>query len=98
MAILILVRNGQSYYNLKNFFTGNVDVELTDLGKEDARLAGEKLKGFNFETAYTSMLKRGQESLCIILEVIGQTSMTVVKNVALNEGNYGSLQGLNKAG
>ena len=96
MSILILVRHGQSVYNLENRFTGNLDIRLTSLGEEEARHAGELLKGYTFDMAYTSMLLRAQESLRIILEVIGQTEIPVVKNAALNERMYGSLQGLNK--
>ena len=97
MSILILVRHGQSVYNLENRFTGNLDIRLTSLGEEEARHAGELLKGYTFDMAYTSMLLRAQESLRIILEVMGQTEIPVVKNSALNERMYGSLQGLNKA-
>jgi len=97
MAKLVLVRHGQSQWNLENRFTGWVDVPLTDLGKEEARKAGEKLKGITFDKAYTSNLKRAQETLKTILGVIGQENLPVVKDVALNERHYGALQGLNKA-
>lgn len=96
MPILILVRHGQSVYNLENRFTGNLDIGLTPLGEEESRLSGEKLKGYSFDLAFTSMLIRAQESLRIILETIGQTKIPVVKSDALNERMYGSLQGLNK--
>src|SRR6185369_630760 len=96
MAFLTLVRHGQSVYNLENRFTGNLDVELTAVGKEEAFCAGHKLKGYHYDVAYTSMLKRAQESLEIILKEIGQTEIPVTKNSALNERMYGSLQGLNK--
>jgi 2,3-bisphosphoglycerate-dependent phosphoglycerate mutase len=96
MALLTLVRHGQSTYNLENRFTGNVDVELTDLGKEEALSAGKKLVGFNYDYAYTSMLKRAWDSLSIILETIKE-NLLPIKNAALNERRYGSLQGLNKA-
>lgn len=96
MSILVLVRHGQSVYNLENRFTGSVDIGLTSLGEEEAKQTGEKLMGYTFDKAYTSMLIRAQESLRIILEVIGQTNILVVKNAALNERMYGSLQGLNK--
>ena len=96
MPILILVRHGQSVYNFENRFTGNIDIGLTLLGEEEAKQTGEKLKGYLFDSAYTSMLIRAQESLRIILEVIGQTKIQVEKNAALNERMYGSLQGLNK--
>jgi 2,3-bisphosphoglycerate-dependent phosphoglycerate mutase len=97
MPILIVVRHGQSVYNLENRFTGTIDIGLTLLGEEEAKLTGEKLKDYKFDLAYTSMLIRAQESLHIILEVIGQTKIPVVKSGALNERMYGSLQGLNKA-
>lgn len=97
MAQLTLVRHGQSTYNLQNRFTGNVDVPLTPLGEDEARLVGQKLKAFQFDMAYTSMLVRAWETLRIVLEEIQQTQIPVVKNAALNERIYGSLQGLNKA-
>ena len=96
MAFLTLVRHGQSIYNLENRFTGSLDVELTAVGKEEALRAGQKLKGYRYDAAYTSMLKRAQESLNIILKEIDQTKIPVTKNSALDERMYGSLQGLNK--
>ena len=97
MAILTLIRHGQSVYNLQNRFTGNLDVPLTPLGEEEARLAGRKLKEYQFDLAYTSMLVRAWETLRIVLEEIKQTSIPIARNAALNERMYGSLQGLNKA-
>lgn len=97
MALLTLVRHGQSTYNLENRFTGNVDVELTDLGRHEALIAGEKLANFTYDFAYTSMLKRAWETLSIILEKINQINLLPIKNETLNERQYGSLQGLNKA-
>ena len=97
MALLTLIRHGQSIYNLQNRFTGNLDVELTPFGEEEARSAGQRLKGFHFDIAYTSMLKRAWETLRIISEEIQQTDIPIIKNVALNERMYGRLQGLNKA-
>ncbi len=97
MPLLTLIRHGQSIYNLENRFTGNIDVALTDLGKEEARLAGSKLTSFKYNIAYTSMLKRAQESLTIILQEIKQTAIPTITNAALNERMYGNLQGLNKA-
>ena len=97
MALLTLIRHGQSTYNLQNRFTGNVDVPLTTLGKIEARKAGQKLKNFHFKIAYTSMLIRALETLRIILVEIKQTELPIIKNAALNERIYGSLQGLNKA-
>lgn len=97
MALLTLVRHGQSTYNLENRFTGNVDVELTDLGRHEALIAGEKLVNFTYDFAYSSLLKRAWETLSIILEKINQLNLLPIKNEALNERKYGSLQGLNKA-
>jgi 2,3-bisphosphoglycerate-dependent phosphoglycerate mutase len=96
MAKLVLVRHGQSQWNLENRFTGWVDVPLTDLGRQEARRAGAHLKGIRFEKAFTSVLQRAQETLRIILEEIGQTDLPVEKDKALNERHYGALQGLNK--
>jgi len=99
MATLTLVRHGQSQWNLENRFTGWVDVPLTDKGREEAARAGRLLKksGIAFTKAYTSDLQRAQDTLAIILEGLGQTSIPIVRDQALNERHYGDLQGLNKA-
>ncbi|MHB1279567.1 MAG: 2,3-bisphosphoglycerate-dependent phosphoglycerate mutase [Bacteroidia bacterium] len=97
MAQLAIVRHGQSEWNLQNRFTGWVDVALTEKGMEEAQQAGEILKGFHFDEAYTSSLKRAQDTLQTILEVGRQTGIPVTRNEALNERHYGDLQGLNKA-
>lgn len=97
MSLLTIVRHGQSTYNLENRFTGNVNVPLTAFGEKEAQLAGIKLRGFNYDIAYTSMLIRAIESLRIILEEIKQAKIPIVTNVAFDERMYGSLQGLNKA-
>jgi 2,3-bisphosphoglycerate-dependent phosphoglycerate mutase len=99
VATLALVRHGQSQWNLENRFTGWEDVRLTEKGREEARRAGEALaaEGVRFERAYTSLLQRAQITLDIILEVLGQTDIPIVRDEALNERHYGSLQGLNKA-
>lgn len=94
---LAIVRHGQSEYNLQNRFTGFADVDLTSQGREEAAMCGEKLKEMQFEACFTSVLKRAVETLDIILETIGQKQLPVFKNAALNERNYGDLQGLNKA-
>ncbi len=94
--MLVLVRHGESQWNLENRFTGDVDVELTPHGEEEARLAGEKLEGIHFGLAFTSALTRAQHTLNIILGEIGQPDLEVVRDKALNERNYGDLQGLNK--
>src|SRR5687768_12472464 len=96
MAKLVLVRHGQSQWNLENRFTGWVDVPLTDLGKQEAARAGGQLKGIKFDKAFTSNLQRAQETLRIILEAIGQKGIPVEKHQALNERHYGALQGLDK--
>lgn len=96
MSKLVIVRHGQSEWNAQNRFTGWVDVELAPKGIEEAKKAGEKLKGFRFDMAFTSGLKRAQNTLSRILEVTGQTDLEVVKNEALNERMYGDLQGMNK--
>lgn len=95
MPKLVLVRHGQSVWNLQNRFTGWVDVPLTEKGKEEAYKAGELLKDIRFTVAYTSALTRAQETLKIILETIG-LYIPVIKDQALNERHYGALQGLNK--
>ena len=95
MPKLVLVRHGQSVWNLQNRFTGWIDVPLTEKGKEEAYKAGELLKDIKFDVAYTSNLTRAQETLRIILETIGLL-IPVIKDVALNERHYGALQGLNK--
>ena len=97
MPTLVLVRHGESQWNLENRFTGWVDVPLTEKGLEEAHRAGEKIKGIKFDKAYTSLLSRAQETLKIILQVIGQEKLEIEKDQALNERHYGDLQGLNKA-
>lgn len=97
MATLIIFRHGQSVWNLENKFTGWVDVELTPKGVEEAKAAGEKLKGYSFDYAYASDLKRAQNTLKISLEASGHKPLTPIYNKALNERMYGDLQGLNKA-
>jgi len=96
MARLVLIRHGESQWHLENRFTGWVDVPLTSKGEEEARAAGEKLKTFQFDCAFTSGLKRAQNTLRIVLEVIGQTTIPITQDKALNERMYGELQGLNK--
>jgi len=96
MSRLILVRHGQSLWNLENRFTGWVDVPLTDQGRSEARTAGERLKGTPIDVAYTSGLTRAQNTLQLITEAAG-ISVPVIKDEALNERHYGDLQGLNKA-
>lgn len=99
MGYLILIRHGQSQWNLENRFTGNVDVDLTKQGREEAKLTGEKLKYKNipFTAAFTSVLKRAEETLQIVLKEINQPDIKVYRDAALNERSYGQLQGLDKA-
>ena len=94
---LAIVRHGQSAYNLENKFTGFADVDLTAQGREEAVMCGCKLQKMHFDDCFTSVLKRAIETLHIILETTGQTQLPVFKDAALNERNYGDLQGLNKA-
>jgi 2,3-bisphosphoglycerate-dependent phosphoglycerate mutase len=96
--LLVLVRHGQSDWNLKNLFTGWRDVGLTEQGIKEAREAGRKLKaqGLTFDVGFTSALKRAQATLDLMLEELGQTGLPVVKDQALNERDYGDLSGLNK--
>ncbi len=95
---LVLVRHGQSTWNLENRFTGWTDVDLTDLGNFEARNGGKLLKdgGYEFDIAYTSVLKRAIKTLGIIQEEMGLEWIPVIRAWQLNERHYGSLQGLNK--
>ena len=95
---LVLVRHGQSEWNLKNLFTGWRDPDLTEKGVAEAHKAGEQLKaaGITFDVAYTSVLKRAQRTLGIILGELGQTGLVTHEDKALNERDYGDLSGLNK--
>jgi 2,3-bisphosphoglycerate-dependent phosphoglycerate mutase len=96
--LLVLVRHGESEWNLKNLFTGWKNVDLTDKGVEEARAAGRKLKaqGLRFDVAFTSSLKRAQRTLDLMLEELGQTDLPIIRDQALNERDYGDLVGLNK--
>lgn len=96
--LLVLVRHGESEWNKKNLFTGWRDVDLTDKGIAEARAAGGRLKSLNlsFGIAFTSVLKRAQRTLDLMLEELGQTSIPIERDQALNERDYGDLSGLNK--
>ena len=96
MPRLVLIRHGQSLWNLENRFTGWVDVPLTAQGESEASSAGAKLKGVSFDVAYTSALTRAQRTLQLVMEGAG-ISLPVIRDQALNERHYGDLQGLNKA-
>jgi 2,3-bisphosphoglycerate-dependent phosphoglycerate mutase len=95
--LLVLVRHGQSEWNLKNLFTGWKDVDLTEAGVAEARAAGRKLKGqgLSFDIAYTSVLKRANRTLDLMLEEMGQ-KVPIIRDQALNERDYGDLVGMNK--
>ncbi len=97
MGKLVLVRHGQSQWNLENRFTGWVDVPITALGEQEAHRAGQELKDIKFDRAFTSELERANQTLRIILDEIGQKDIPVEKDKALNERHYGDLQGLDKA-
>ena len=97
MGRLVLLRHGESQWNLENRFTGWVDVPLSPRGEQEARAAGKKLLGYRFDRAFASVLKRAIDTLMLVLEEIGQTQIPIEKDQALNERMYGELQGLNKA-
>jgi 2,3-bisphosphoglycerate-dependent phosphoglycerate mutase len=99
MYKVILLRHGESQWNLENRFTGWTDVDLSETGLLEALAAGKTLKqeGFEFDIAYTSVLKRAIKTLWITLEQLDQMWIPVVRNWRLNERHYGALQGLNKA-
>jgi 2,3-bisphosphoglycerate-dependent phosphoglycerate mutase len=96
--VLVLVRHGESEWNRLNLFTGWKDVDLSEEGLAEAHRAGSMLKdeGYRFDVAFTSTLKRAQNTLDIILGELGQEELPVVKDAALNERDYGVLVGLNK--
>jgi 2,3-bisphosphoglycerate-dependent phosphoglycerate mutase len=96
--LLVLIRHGQSEWNLKNLFTGWKDVDLTAQGIAEAKKAGEKLKarGIKFDVAFTSALKRAQKTLDLVLAEMGEEKIPVFRDQALNERDYGDLVGLNK--
>lgn len=97
MAKLVLVRHGQSQWNLENRFTGWTDVPLSPQGEEEAKHAGELLKGMKFDVLFTSVLQRAIKTLILICQEAGIQDLPVYMNQALNERHYGNLQGLNKA-
>ncbi|MBL8519108.1 MAG: 2,3-diphosphoglycerate-dependent phosphoglycerate mutase [Betaproteobacteria bacterium] len=99
MTKLVLMRHGESAWNLENRFTGWVDVDLTARGEDEARRAGEVLKkeGFAFDLAYTSLLTRAIRTLWIAQEILDRRWIPVIKHWRLNERHYGALQGLNKS-
>ncbi len=96
---LVLLRHGQSTWNLENRFTGWTDVDLTEQGRAEARAAGQTLRdnGFTFDLAYTSVLKRAIKTLWLVMETMELEWIPVTRAWQLNERHYGALQGLNKA-
>ena len=98
MIKLVIVRHGQSIWNLENKFTGWTDVDLSENGIKEAKEAGKilKSKNYKFDIAYTSILKRAQDTLKYILEELDETNIEIKKSYKLNERHYGALQGLNK--
>ena len=96
--LLVLVRHGQSEWNLKNLFTGWHDADLSEQGVAEAKAAGQKLKaqGLSFDLCFTSALIRAQRTLDLMLDEIGQTGLSITRDQALNERDYGDLVGLNK--
>jgi 2,3-bisphosphoglycerate-dependent phosphoglycerate mutase len=97
MPLLVLVRHGQSTWNLENRFTGEENPPLTALGQDEARDAGRKLKTIPLSQGFTSVLQRAIDTMTLILEESGHQALPVTRDRALNERNYGRLQGLNKA-
>ena len=98
MIKLVIVRHGQSIWNLENKFTGWTDIDLSENGIKEAKEAGKilKSKNYKFDIAYTSILKRAQDTLKYILEELDETNIEIKKSYKLNERHYGALQGLNK--
>lgn len=97
MSKLILVRHGQSQWNLENRFTGGQDIDLTELGKEEARNAGRQLLDQKIDIAFSSKLVRARRTLAIMLEEMDQVTIPIMTTACLNERSYGLLEGLNKA-
>ena len=97
MGTLVLIRHGQSQWNLENRFTGWIDIPLTEAGRAEARRAGEAIRHLKFDRAFTSTLQRAEETLRIALDVSHQLFIPFERSQALNERHYGDLQGLDKA-
>lgn len=96
MPQLVLIRHGESEWNKENRFTGWIDIPLSKKGEEEARSAGEKIRGFKFDMAFTSVLQRAIKTFEIAAQVAGFNHLLAEKDQALNERMYGDLQGLNK--
>ncbi len=97
MSLLILIRHGESEWNLQNRFTGWIDVDLSPRGVKEAKIAGKLLRPYHIDYVFTSVLKRAIKTTEIILKEMGIQDIQIEKNQALNERHYGDLQGLNKA-
>jgi 2,3-bisphosphoglycerate-dependent phosphoglycerate mutase len=97
MANLILIRHGESEWNLENRFTGSVDVDITSRGVQEAKHAAFLIRDYRPDVAYTSVLRRAVHTLAVILDAMGIPDLTVIRTAAFNERNYGDLQGLNKS-
>jgi len=97
VSTLVLIRHGESIWNAQNRFTGWIDVPLSEKGRTEAQRAAEKIRHLRFEVAYTSALRRAQETLEIILKELGRPELPVIRHQALNERDYGDLSGLDKA-
>ncbi|QUV81542.1 2,3-diphosphoglycerate-dependent phosphoglycerate mutase [Chloracidobacterium sp. D] len=97
MPYLVLLRHGESQWNLENRFTGWVDVPLSPKGEEEARAAGAKLAGLTFDHLFTSVLQRAIQTADLVCATAGFTNLPTTRDQALNERHYGDLQGLNKA-
>ncbi|GIV53939.1 MAG: 2,3-bisphosphoglycerate-dependent phosphoglycerate mutase [Candidatus Kapaibacterium sp.] len=96
MALLILLRHGESQWNKENRFTGWIDVDLSDRGEQEARQAGELLRSVSIDAVFTSSLRRAIRTAEIALDTAGKSHLPLIKDAALNERHYGDLQGLNK--
>lgn len=96
MAKLILIRHGESKWNAKGLWTGWKDIPLSDKGKEEARKIGEAIRDLPFDVCFTSELTRAQQTLSIILETLGRSSIQIIRDKAINERNYGDYTGKNK--
>lgn len=96
MSLLILLRHGQSLWNLENKFTGWVDVDISELGEQEAKNAGKVLADLPIDVVFTSVLTRAKRTASIALEVANKSNLPTFENQALNERHYGDLQGLNK--
>lgn len=96
MAYLICIRHGQSEWNALGLWTGLTDISLNDEGREEARRAADAIRDIRLDIGFVSVLRRAQETMDEILDVLGQTHIPVIRHAALNERDYGALTGKNK--